>query len=343
MELILKHVHIFLQKKMLIFLFFGFTFSVMYINEGFSEYNCNKSEENILINSNDLSLFVNFYSDSEILYDMVVSDEGAHVSYVNDSSKTSFFVEGQKITIVPKSNFHVSYWALPEDICKSTGIFFTTSEIISFDLEVTTQSSKNHHDPICFFSPPYKSNQFTLSAIPSSKGTLYEAAEFGNSPPKSFTGSINEKTSSQSFIVVQPTEKSSHVEITLQFTGSKLDNKYKMPHNSCDVSILENISPESNKFTISYPGGNPSNIRCGDDVKNEHTPVIFIIVIVALVFVVIVVGITIFVFIMHKKQRDDEGYLIEKQDDSLELSKIVDSARDHTVSPVNLADIPKFL
>ena len=333
---------------MFVFFFFDFILSGNFpiIEMGFKEFYIKKNEKLVLQIKNDYySNFVNFYSKSDLLYSMIISDaDKTYVSYVNDSSKQAFFVEGELITILPKCDLYIGMWTLGKDICENTGIFVHTHEVLRMNLEITTHSSKNHHDPICFFTPPFYNNEFIFTSVPASKGDVYEAAEFGKKVGYSFSGSISKKTTSQSFITFQPTETSPHVEVTLQYTGNKINGKkVKIPTNKCEAVVLENISPYSKEFGISLPGGTPSDVQCGEAVKDAHTPVIFIIVITAAIFIVVILVLTAILYLIQRKHRDDEGYLIEKQDDSLELSKIVDTASDRTVSSVNLADIPKFI
>ena len=196
---------------MLFFFLFHFSSSWISLGESFNSFDFKDKigVEQVFQNKNaeHISFFFNFKSNSNILYDIVARDE-THVSYINDSTKESFFVEGSEIIIKPKSALHLDVWGLDKSICANTGISFKTSDIIRFDLMIGSKSSQKKQNPVCFFGPAVKNNQFDISIVPASEGYIYTAEYFQTGSPIQFKSSISQKTYSESFVRVKPSENS---------------------------------------------------------------------------------------------------------------------------------------
>ena len=281
--------------------------------------------------------FFSISSEFEFSLNLIIKS-GEISKNITNFKKNYIFIQGELLQIIPNNEIEINFiiWIVPKYICPRTGYFYHSNDYINFDLAVLNPSLS-----FCLFSLTETINFFSLSYFPKNIDTnviIYQPMSIsGHYPPILCDNNCNYFKKDPFFISINP-KIGNHFEMNL-IQRSKI---YNIFNSSCEINPISYIVAESEG--LSFPGGKILNLNCLNSNSNSKNSIFLIILfIVSILFLFILIYILFFTefnFQFTKIIRQDEGYLIDKIENSIELDQIIEKSK---FEKRNLNNIPKFL
>lgn len=293
-----------------------------------------EKETTFTFNESNIALFI-FLGNSEISLSIYSNNK---FNNITNFKKNSLFIQSKNLLIHSNGLLSLIIWIIPYEICPRSGYYLFSSESISFNLIVD-----NPKNTFCLFPVPNGSYINTISYIPRNDNlnvNIFDQLTINDlSSPYSCISHCEISKKSPFFIQIKPLI-GIHSEFSFYFEGKM----HEKANQTCTVESIEYSLPESSSY--SYAGGLIHNLQCGKEIKTKTKPFNIIIVIFGLSGCLMILF---YAFFGHNildyfsdNINQDEGYLIEKLDDTTELEMIVQSNKISFHSNL-INNVPKFL
>jgi len=320
-----------------IFLFLCLTKAIDLYKSG---YFLIESDTKIILNfdeANIAAVFIISNNPTRLRIKVSNDDQSQNISVFTGNS---IILQGNTAEIenLDRNQFSLAIWIVPYSICPKSAIYYYSKTGISYHLVLNDPKNS-----FCMFGLSNSSFVSTISVTPNLESTLVSYYQQGaltdTMEPYKCRSYCDFSRKTPFFISIVPT-KSIHTEIDLTFTGTM----YEQVGSDCKAEVMNYLTPET--FSVSYPGGTPTNIKCGQEKSSQMSQFSHGFIYISLFAIVMGMGYIIIngnvILLVQQPQKNDEGYLIQRIENEPEIETIVEKAKQASISS-SIVGIPKFL